>query len=140
MISEKSQKTMIERYGEIYNKYTPKFNLNSTYYLDVFSEKLDIQIQHALNGGEKKFVRYYIDGYSPDYNICIEWAESHHNVKKFKENDRIKEQYLTENFDCTIIRIIEKEFLKNIVVGIDDVIIKINNIIKEKHGKSPQIQ
>jgi len=101
-----------------------------------FSEKLNIQIQHALNGGEKKFVRYYIDGYIPDYNICIEWDESHHNVKKFEESDVIRDLFLKENFNCIIIRINEREFLCDIENQTTIICNKINDIIKKKHGKN----
>jgi hypothetical protein len=53
--------TMIKRYGEIWLKYAPKYNPNSIIYLDLLSEKLGIPIQHALNSGEKKFIRYWVD-------------------------------------------------------------------------------
>ena len=53
---------MIERYGELWLKHTPTYNANSIIYLDLLSEKLGIKIQHALNGGEKKFIKYWVDG------------------------------------------------------------------------------
>ena len=134
-VSNKAQNTMIERYGEIYNKYTPKFNSNSIIYLDVLSDKLNLLIQHALNGGEKKFIRYYVDGYIEEYNICIEWNENFHNLKKFKEKDIIKEKYLVEMFNCNIIRINEKEFLGDIENQITLIINQINVIIAKIKGK-----
>jgi hypothetical protein len=113
--------TMIERYGEIWINYAPKYNINSIIYLDMLSEKLDLSIQHALNGGEKKFIKYWVDGYIEEYNVCIEWDEKHHNAKRQKERDNIKEEFLKENFNCKIIRIIEKEFLKNIETSINNI-------------------
>jgi hypothetical protein len=128
-IAEKVQNTMIERYGEIWVKHVPAYNPNSIIYLDLISETLNIPIQHALNDGEKKFVRYWIDGYIKQYNICIEWMEKHHNQKKFIEKDLKKRQFLEDNFECEIIYVWQKEFLKDVDNQINIVIDKINNII-----------
>ena len=133
-ISKMAQNTMIERYGEIYMKYTPKYNFKSIIYLDQISEKLNLPIQHALNDGEKKFVRYYIDGYIEKYNICIEWDELFHKLKKFKEIDLKKDIFLRENFNCQIIRINQKEFLKDVDNQINMVCNKINNLIKDNYN------
>jgi len=113
--------TMIEKYGEIWINYVPKYNINSIIYLDMLSEKLNLPIQHALNGGEKKFIKYWVDGYIKKYNICIEWDEKHHNTKRQKERDNIKEKFLKENFNCIMIHINEKEFLKNIETSINNI-------------------
>jgi hypothetical protein len=113
--------TMIEKYGEIWINYIPKYNVNSIIYLDMISQKLEMPIQHALNGGEKKFIKYWVDGYVQEHNICIEWDEEHHNAKRQKERDNVKEKFLKENFSCIIIRINEKEFLKNIETSINNI-------------------
>ena len=134
-ISKMAQNTMIKRYGEIYNKYTPKFNADSIIYLDKLSEKLNMPILHALNGGEKKFIKYWVDGYIEKYNICIEWDEKFHKLKKFKEADLIKETFLKENFGCQIIRINQKEFLENVDNQINLVCNIINNFKKNYNGK-----
>jgi hypothetical protein len=134
-VSQKATNSMIEKYGEVWVNHAPKYNVNSIIYLDILSKKLNLPIQHALNGGEKKFVRYWVDGYIPEHNICIEWDEIFHKLKKFKERDLKREIFLKENFNCHIIRIIEKEFLKDIDNQIFNVINLINTTIKEKHGK-----
>jgi hypothetical protein len=110
---DKAVETVIKRYGEIYSKLIPSYNPNSIIYLDQISERIGLPIQHALNSGEKKFVRYFIDGYIKEYNICIEWDEPRHNSKKQKEKDLIREQYLIENHGCKFVRINEKELLKD---------------------------
>jgi hypothetical protein len=107
---EKSINTCIEKYGETFFHMTPRYNPNSIIYLDLISEKLNISIQHALNNGEKKFKRYWVDGYIEQYNICIEWQEQHHYTKKQKEKDLKREQYIINNFKCKIIYINEKNF------------------------------
>lgn len=124
--------TMINKYGEIWLNYVPKYNINSIIYLDMISEKLNISIQHALNGGEKKFIKYWVDGYIEEYNICIEWDEKHHNGTRQKERDLKKEKFLKEIFNCSIIRINEKEFLKNIETSINDLSGLILELINSK--------
>jgi len=129
---DKAINTTIERYGEIWLKHAPTYNANSIIYLDMLSEKLDLHIQHALNGGEKKFIRYWVDGYIEEYNICIEWDEAKHNTKKQTEKDLKREQFLVENFNCKIIRINEKEFLMDIKKNITTIISDIEKIKTNK--------
>ena len=131
-IKEKKRTTCIENYGEVYFKYSPKININSIVYLEKLSEKLNLRIQHGLNGGEKKFIRYSIDGYIEEYNICIEWDEKYHSGKKQKESDLKKDKFLKENFGCYIIRINEKEFIKNINHQVNLISEKIKRIINNK--------
>ena len=100
--------------------------------------KLNLLIQHALNGGEKKFVRYYVDGYIPEHNICIEWDEKQHNVKRKIERDNKKDNFLEETFGCQIVRINQKKFLCDVDGQTEIVVSMINEAIakiKEKHGK-----
>ena len=122
-------KTMIKKYGEAWLNHAPKYNINSIIYLDKISEKIGLKIQHALNGGEKKFIKYWIDGYIEKYNICIEWDEKYHNSKRQKERDIKKDLFLTKNYNCNIIRIKEIEFLKNNEIGINKITNFILNII-----------
>jgi len=133
---KRAAKTTIERYGEIYKKLIPRYNINSIIYLDILSEKLNLPIQHALNGGEKKFVKYWADGYIEKYNICIEWDEKFHKNNKFIKKDIIREQFLKENFNCNIIRINEKAFLKDTDNQINLICEKINNIINNGNNIS----
>lgn len=101
-------------YGEAFLSLVPKYNPNSIIYLDLLSKELNILIQHALNVGEKKFQRCFIDGYIEEYNICIEWDEKYHDRIKQKEKDIKRDNFLTEQFKCKIIRINQEEFLKDI--------------------------
>ena len=121
--------TMIERYGEIWINFAPKYNINSIIYLDLLSKKSGLRIQHALNGGEKKFIKYWVDGYIEKYNICIEWNEKHHNSKRQRERDKIKEIFIKENFNCKFIHINEQIFLKNIDTNIHNVCNLITKLI-----------
>ena len=113
-IKKKVRQTMIKNYGEIYFRYIPKYNVDSIFYIDLISEITGTHFQHALNGGEKKFVKYFIDGYNENFNICIEWDEENHFYRKQKAKDLERENYLIETHGCKIVRINEKEFLLDI--------------------------
>lgn len=124
-IYAKTINTVINKYGEIWKNHVPRFNPNSIIYLDMISEKLNLHIQHALNGGEKKLIKYWIDGFIDKYNICIEWDEESHNL----ENDARKDEFIKDNFGYKIIRIREKLFLKNPDSEMDNIVNKIKDYI-----------
>jgi len=128
-IQNNIQQKMIEKYGEIYSRYIPKYNPNSIIYLDMISEKLGLPIQHALNGGEKNFARYWVDGYIEQYNICIEWDEKHHNSIKQKKKDIIREEFIIKNYNCYFVRINQNDFLENIETNLIKICNQINNIL-----------
>ena len=127
--TDKAYNSIISKYGEIWAKHIPRYNPNSIIYLNIISERIKLPIQHALNGGEKKFIKYWMDGYIKEHNICIEWDEKHHKNTKSIINDTKKDVFLKENFNCHIIRINEKEFLLDVENQIEIICNKINNII-----------
>ncbi|MCK9446133.1 hypothetical protein M0Q50_04485 [bacterium] len=127
-IMNKIIKTQIEKYGELWKNHIPRYNPKSIIYLDMISEELNIIIKHALNGGEEKFGKYWVDGYIKEHNICIEWDEKEH--KNNRQNDIMREDYIKNKYKCSFIRIDEIEFLKNIEQSILNIINEINNIIK----------
>jgi len=128
-IMNKIIKTQIDRYGEMWINHVPRYNPNSIIYLDFISEKLGLPIEHALNGGEKKLIKYWIDGYISEYNICIEWDEKEHRDNI--EYDREREQYLIDNKDCKFVRIDEEEFLENVESGVLNSVCKIEELINK---------
>ncbi len=128
-VKKKMIETFLERYGEAFLHFIPRYNINSIFYLDMISDILNIPIQHALNGGEKKFQKYWVDGYNEQYNICLEWDEKYHFNVKQKEKDIEREKFLIEKHDCKIIRINEKEFLEDVEIGIEKIIIDFNTLI-----------
>jgi len=136
IIKELSINRQIEKYGELWLKHIPKYNPNSIIYIDMISEKLIIPIQHALNGGEKKFTRYWVDGYIKEHNICIEWDEKHHSSKKQIEHDKIRDKFLINSHNCKIIRINEREFLSDVDNQLNVIANKIlNEINNRKYGE-----
>jgi hypothetical protein len=132
-VMNKIIQTQIDKYGEIWRSHVPSYNVNSIIYLDIISKELNIPIQHALNGGEKKIIKYWIDGYIEKYNICIEWDESQHKNKNNIKKDKNREKYLIENYGCVFIRINELMFLRNVEDSILNIVNNINNTINQKN-------
>jgi hypothetical protein len=110
-IKAKKLETCLINYDEAYFKLIPKYNFKSIIFFDSLSKKLNIKIQHALNGGEKKFKKYWVDGYIEEYNMILEWDEPEHKSNKTYDNERQK--WIEENFGCKFIRIEQKEYFKN---------------------------
>jgi len=130
-IIDKITKTTIERYGEIWKNQVPKYNINSIKFLDLISEKIGILIQHASNGGEKHLGKYWIDGYIKEYSICLEWDERGHDTKKHQKYDSDRTKFLIDNYKCNVIRISEKNFMKNPDLYIDNIVNEIYGIKKK---------
>jgi len=89
---------------------TPNFNPKACKIFDKISEKKNVHIQHAMNGGEYyiKELGYWIDGYDIENNIVYEYDEKYHESKKQKEKDLIRENEIKSFLKCKFIRIKEK--------------------------------
>lgn len=99
-------KEQLGRNGQI----IPSYNINSIPILEQKAKELGItDLQHAENGGEFyiKELGYWVDGYSKEKNIVIEYDEKHH----FDENgnlskrDVIRQIEIEELLGCKFIRI-----------------------------------
>jgi hypothetical protein len=119
-IKIKSINYLKEKYGDVFFKLIPKYNTFSIQTFDIISEKTNLHIQHALNGGEKQFYKYFVDGFISSYNIVLEWDERKHQSKKYKEKDIVRQTYIEEHFKCKFIRINQNDFLKN-KISIEDI-------------------
>jgi len=86
----------------------PRYNISSIPILEKHANELEItDLQHAENGGEYfiKELGYWVDGYSKEKNIVIEYYERYHNNIKKKDLQRQKE--ITEFLNCEFIIIHE---------------------------------
>jgi hypothetical protein len=95
-------------------KAVPRYNHNSIVEIEKVAKKLGItDLQHAENGGEYyiKELGYFVDGYSKEKNIVIEYDEKHH----FDENGQLKQKDLIRQFEiekllsCNFIRVKHNE-------------------------------
>ena len=72
----------------------PGYNISSIPILEEKAKELNItDLQHAENGGEYfvKKLGYYVDGYSEEKNIVIEYYEKAHNRQVERDERRQKE-------------------------------------------------
>jgi hypothetical protein len=104
-ILNKAIETCIKNKGEAFFHIVPNFNIKSIDIFNEISKHFNVNIQHALNGGEKKFERYFVDGYIESHNIIIEYDEKYHKNKISKDLERQK--YIENKYKCTFIRINE---------------------------------
>jgi len=98
-------------------KWTPHFNINACKFLDEISKIKNVNIQHALNGGEYYIeeLGYWVDGYDKDNNVIYEYYEKFHKYKI--EKDLLREKEIVKKLNCKFIIIHEgkeEEFLKKI--------------------------
>jgi len=86
---------------------TPNFNPKACKIFNNISEKNNIHIQHAMNGGEYylKELGYWVDGYDKENNTVYEFDEKHHKYQK--EKDLVREQEIINLLKCKFIRIKE---------------------------------
>jgi len=92
--------------------FVPNFNPDSIHILEQIAKELGItDLQHAENGGEFhiKELGYWVDGYSKEKNIVIEYDEKRHFTSegKLKERDVIRQTEIENYLGCTFIRITE---------------------------------
>ena len=90
----------------------PNYNINSISILEQTAKELGItDLQHAENGGEFhiKELGYWVDGYSKEKNIVIEYDEKYHFTSegKLKEKDVIRQTEIENYLGCSFIRITE---------------------------------
>jgi hypothetical protein len=105
-------KIRLARINEIRDKnngqISPNYNKNSISILEEKAKELGItDLQHAENGGEfyiKEF-GYWVDGYSKEKNIVIEYYEKYHKTQIKK--DKLREEQIKNLLGCQFIIINE---------------------------------
>jgi len=110
--SEITKKRIKDSKGQFYS-----YNRNSCKFFDELNKKYDLDIQHALNGGEKTFQRkdcssrYSLDGYSSILKLNIEIDDKRHDKLEIKSKD-IKRDIFLKSLGIKVVRINENR-LKN---------------------------
>jgi galactitol-specific phosphotransferase system IIB component len=93
---------------------TPSYNISSIPIIEQKAMELGItDLQHAENGGEY-YIRelgYFLDGYSKEKNVVIEYDEKYHFDKSgnLRERDVIRQNEIQQLLGCEFIRIKEYE-------------------------------
>jgi len=83
------------------------FNKNACKYFDWLNMYNGWNGQHAMNGGEKEVLGYFVDYYEPKLNLVIEWDEKYHNTPKQTRKDKIRENEIIKFLNCNFYRIDE---------------------------------
>jgi len=111
--SDSIQKMRVSRISEIESKFgtvIPNYNPSSIPIIEEKARELSItDLQHAENGGEYhiKELGYFVDGYSKEKNIVIEYYELHH--KRQLESDNLRKNEIIEHLGCEFIIIEEQK-------------------------------
>lgn len=91
----------------------PFYNKKPCNFFNKLNILLNVNIQHAENGGEYyiKDLGYWIDGYEKDLNIVIEWNEdSHYFDGKLTSKHKVRQKNIKRFLKCKFININQKTF------------------------------
>jgi hypothetical protein len=96
----------------------PNFNIVVCEKLDNLSLSNNINIQHAMNGGEFyiKELGYWVDGYDKENNVVYEYYEKSHS--RTIERDERRKNEIIELLKCEFIIIYEnndEEYIKQLI-------------------------
>lgn len=99
-------------------KMVPHFNIYACQLFDEISKIKNVNIQHALNGGEYYIseLGYWVDGYDQKNNVVYEYYEKEH--KKRIERDLLREKEIKQYLKCDFLIILENkenEFLNSLI-------------------------
>ncbi len=106
----------------------PKYNKSACTYFDTLNDLIGLNGLHAENGGERylKELGYWVDYYSPELNMIIEWDEAGHFDKgELKEKDVARQEEITNHLGCKFLRINQTKDLNpqlNLVVAYAEIL------------------
>ncbi len=105
-LSVKSKSAMLRRREQLGMCPRPNFNPVACSYFDKLNTERGWNLQHAMNGGEKRLLCYYPDAYDSNRNIVVEYDESHHYDigANLKEKDVIRMNNLIKELGCQFYR------------------------------------
>lgn len=100
---------MIEKLKATHQNFHPGYNKKACEYFDKLMLKNNINIKHALNGGELHLneLGYWVDGYDEVNNVIYEFDERRHYdiYGNLSEKDKIKQKEIEQHLNCKFIRI-----------------------------------
>lgn len=100
-----SSRNSIDKLGNVSIK-NPSYNKYGCMLIDEYGKQNGYNFQHALNGGECRFLGYFVDGYDKDKNVVIEYDEKHHfKFGKLKEKDLNRMNEIIDHLKCKFIRL-----------------------------------
>lgn len=98
----------IQKFFPAGKPFQPNFNPDACKVFDEIAKEQNINIQHALNGGEfyVKELGYFVDGYDKINNVVYEYDESfHYKNGKLRDRDERRQSEIEKLLGCKFIRI-----------------------------------
>lgn len=86
----------------------PSYNKVACDFMDLISNKLGLNFQHAMNGGEVILCGYSVDGYDKINNVVFEYDEKRHENLTRKLKDISRTENIVKNIGCEVIRYSER--------------------------------
>jgi very-short-patch-repair endonuclease len=81
------------------------------YFTPYLKNIMMVDIKHQFKVAKDENSYYAVDFYIPSINLVIEYDEKHHFYKK--QQDKIRQEYITKALNCSFIRIDDQKFMKN---------------------------
>lgn len=92
---EKLRKAALDNISNKYGGIQANFSSKACDYIDRLNKANNWNLQHALNGGEKRIGNYFVDGYDKQNKIIFEYDERKHyldvETNKLREKDEIRQ-------------------------------------------------
>lgn len=89
------------------------YNKEACKIFDEINNQLGWTGRHALNGGEQKVLKYWVDYYEPNLNLIIEYDERHHRFQK--EKDLHRQDEIIQYLGCKFYRIHEGQNWREVI-------------------------
>lgn len=104
--SIKSRENIIKQLEKMGGLHRPLFNPDACKYFDILSETKGWKLQHAMNGGERRILCYFVDAFDECRNIVIEYDEPYHFTwdGRLRQADVIRMNDIISHLGCTFFR------------------------------------
>ena len=95
----------IKNFGRICN-----FNKKACDYFDILNKERNLNLQHAMNGGEVNVLGYFLDAYDKEKNIVVEYDEPKHYISgKLRKGDIKRQTDIINYLHCKFFRYNEQK-------------------------------
>jgi hypothetical protein len=106
---------------------TPNYNPDACVIFDVINDKFNLCGVHALNGGEKVILGYWLDYYDSKTNLCIEFDEISHFDRKtgeLRKRDIVRQCKIVDFLQCKFLRIRYDDDIGTVFQKIEEILQK----------------